>query len=677
MANLFSWRSKPWQEDAAKALRVLACEMITKAKSGHPGMPLGMADVMSVLYGYFVKHNPLNPSWINRDRVILSSGHGSAVLYAALHLAGYPISLEDLKQFRQLNSITPGHPEYGVTPGVEASSGPLGQGVANAVGMALAARTLASEFNRPHFNLIDHYVYVIAGDGCLMEGVSYEALSLAGTQRLERLILLYDSNGISIDGKVTKWFDEDVAKRFEAMHWRVIKVDGHNAKKIYAALKKAQQLASRPTIIICRTIIGKYSDLAGSEKVHGSPLSIASLEQLKTSLSWPYTAWQVPNSAKSFLDVTYTGAAAEKAWQQQFNRYQKKYPNLAKRLIKRLNLHNELEKICSTVNATVAKDATFKELANNGAATRQLSQVILAYYQKALGSALLGGSADLANSNLVFTKFSKPVNKTHPLGNYIYYGVREFGMAAIMNGIALYGGFIPFGSTFLVFIEYALAAVRMAAMMRLKVIYILTHDSFMVGEDGPTHQPVEHLTMLRSMPNLELWRPSGAVETLAAYQEAFLSPKVAALILSRQKIPALTHLKIDTRDVAKGGYILYECGEASKQIVLVATGSEVALSYQAAEVLTTKHHLAVRVVSIPCLERFRDQEADYQAAVLLNVNQRLIVEAGSSLGWRGLGAAVLGLDQFGKSAKAEDLVQHLGFSVECVVAAALEVARKL
>ena len=672
---MLEWEGERWLPEAADAVRVLSAEMITAAGSGHPGLPLGMAEVATVLWCYFLRHNPLNPDWVNRDRFVLSNGHGSAMLYALLHLSGYSLTVDDLRRFRQLNTKTPGHPEYGVTCGVEVTTGPLGQGVANAVGLALAERTLAASFNRPNFQIMDHFTYLFVGDGCLMEGVAYEAISLAGTQRLDKLIMFWDNNGISIDGEIEGWFDEDVAGRFRALHWRVLEVDGHNPEEIYRAIFTARNCrVGQPTLIACSTIIGRGTDYAGSCRIHGSPLGIDELAKLKMELDWHYPDWSVPRSVYDFWSARCGGSQLEREWHERFSAYADQYPQLATELIRRLHgrLPDDWYRVTEQL-VTEAGDWSSSE------ATRQFSWMVLEHYQASLPE-LLGGSADLTSSNLTHTTSSLDITGANPAGNYLHYGVREFAMMAIMNGLALHGGFIPYAGTFLVFVEYGLAAVRMAAIMRLRVIYVLTHDSIGVGEDGPTHQPIEQTVMLRSIPNLEVWRPASGLETAVAWQTAITrSVGPTALLLSRQSIPYIDGLNVGVEQIARGGYVLWRgvSESVSEEIVVIATGSEVEPAYRAARILVEQHRLTVRVVSMPSMERFEQQEECYKQAVLPPaLMRRVAVEAGSPISWYryvtypyGL---IIGLEDFGLSAPAKQLFTYFGFTAEKIAQSILK-----
>ena len=649
----------------ANAIRALSMDAVQQANSGHPGMPLGMADIAEVLWNDFLRHNPANPSWVNRDRFVLSNGHGSMLLYALLHLSGYDLSIDDLRDFRQLHSKTPGHPEYGYAPGIETTTGPLGQGIANAVGMALAERTWAAQFNRPDHKIVDHHTYVFLGDGCLMEGISHEVCSLAGTLGLGKLIALYDDNGISIDGAIAGWFADDTAQRFQAYGWHVIDdIDGHDATAVQQALQQAREVTDRPSLLCCKTVIGFGSpNKAGSEGAHGAPLGIDEITATRKQLDWPYEPFVIPNEIYSDWNKCDQGAVWESDWQQRFEAYREAYPELAAEFERRCA--GELpadwqQKSQAFINASADKGEAI--------ASRAASQNTLNAYAPVLPE-LFGGSADLTHSNNTVWQGSVAVNEQAD-GNYLYYGVREFGMAAIMNGMALYGGFIPYGGTFLVFSDYARNAIRMAAIMQQRSIMVLTHDSVGLGEDGPTHQPVEHLASLRLIPNVTVWRPCDAVESAVAWKAAIEHDSgPSCLVFSRQK---LTHQTRDDAQIAaieRGGYIVQDCAEAPQAIV-IATGSEVALAMQAAAQLNDKGY-QIRIVSMPSVNVFAAQDADYRESVLpSSISKRIVVEAGASAGWYqyvGLEGKVVGLDRFGESAPGDTVFAHLGFTVENVV----------
>lgn len=652
----------------ANAIRALSMDAIQKANSGHPGAPMGMADIAEVLWRHFLNHNPADPKWANRDRFVLSNGHGSMLLYSLLHLTGYNLSIEDIKNFRQLHSKTPGHPEYGYADGVETTTGPLGQGITNAVGMALAEKVLASQFNREGFDIVDHYTYVFMGDGCLMEGVSHEACSLAGTLKLGKLIAFWDDNGISIDGNTSGWFAEDTAARFAAYGWHVQKVDGHDSEAITKAIEEAQKVTDKPSIICCKTVIGFGSpNKQGTEKCHGSPLGDAEIALAKEKLGWNYGPFEVPAEVYEAWDAKKAGADKEQKWLDLFAAYQAKYPELAAEFQRRMK--HELPK-----NWAEKSEQYIQELQANPAkiASRKASQNALDAYSDVLPE-FLGGSADLAPSNLTFNRNSKSVTPDDASGNYIHYGVREFGMSAIMNGIYLHGGFIPYGATFLMFMEYAKNAVRMSSLMKLPVIYVFTHDSIGLGEDGPTHQPVEQISTLRLSLNLNTWRPCDQVESAVAWQQAIESETTpSALIFSRQNLAQMDRTPAQLANVKKGGYVLKE-GSATPDLIIIATGSEVELAMNTAAALEQEGR-KVRVVSMPCTEVFDKQSAEYKESVLpKSVTARMAIEAGVSDFWYkyvGLDGVILGLDSFGESAPAGELFKLFGFTVENAVAKA-------
>jgi len=646
----------------ANAIRALAMDAVQKANSGHPGMPMGMAEIAVALWDGHYRHNPANPGWMNRDRFLLSNGHGSMLHYALLHLSGYDLSMDDLRNFRQMHSKTPGHPEVGITPGVETTTGPLGQGIANSVGMALAEYLLAQEFNRPGFDVVDHYTYAFLGDGCLMEGISHEVASLAGTLRLNKLVWLYDDNGISIDGKVEGWFTDDTPKRFAAYGWNVIPdVDGHSVEAVDAAIAQAKQ-SDRPTLICCKTIIGKGSpNLQGGDKVHGAALGEKEVAAVREHLIWDAIPFDIPAPIYEAWDQKAKGAAVEAEWNTLFAGYRGEYPELASEFERRMKgeLPGQLE---ATLAAAIASTVEKKE----NIATRKASQNAIQALAPVLPE-FLGGSADLTGSNLTNWKESIPLRSGTP-GNHINYGVREFGMSAMMNGIALHGGYIPFGATFLTFSDYSRNALRMAALMKLRSLFVFTHDSIGLGEDGPTHQSVEHVSSLRLIPNLDNWRPCDTTESLVAWGEAVKRKDgPSTLIFSRQNLPYQERDALTIANIAKGGYVLRDV--ANPRAILIATGSEIELAVKAAETLAGQG-IAVRVVSMPSTDVFERQDAGYKAAVLGKGIPRVAIEAGVTDFWYkyvGLEGAVVGIDTFGESAPAPVLFKHFGFTVENVV----------
>ncbi|HYD79694.1 MAG TPA: transketolase [Paucimonas sp.] len=648
----------------ADAIRALAMDAVQKANSGHPGMPMGMAEIAVALWGKHYRHNPANPKWINRDRFIVSNGHGSMLHYALLHLTGYDLPMEELKNFRQLHSKTPGHPEVHITPGIETTTGPLGQGISNAVGMALAETLLAAEFNKPGFDIVDHYTYVFLGDGCLMEGISHETCSLAGTLRLKKLIALWDDNGISIDGHVEGWFTDDTPKRFEAYGWNVIRnVDGHSVEAVDAAIAQAKQ-SDRPTLICCKTQIGKGSpNKAGTHDVHGAALGDKEVAATRDALGWPHAPFEVPADVYAAWDAKAKGQGFESEWEALFKAYGERYPQEAGELLRRMKGElpgNFLEAVDAYVAACVEKKETI--------ATRKASQNAIQALAPVLPE-FLGGSADLTGSNLTNWKECVAVRANQP-GNHINYGVREFGMSAIMNGIALHGGYIPFGATFLTFSDYSRNAIRMAALMRIRSIFVFTHDSIGLGEDGPTHQSVEHVSSLRLIPNLENWRPCDTVEAAIGWKHAVARRHgPTTLIFSRQNLPFMERTPEQIVAINRGGYVLREAADA--KAVLIATGSEVELAVKSAEELS-KQGIPVRVVSMPCTDLFDAQDAAYKSAVLPKGLPRVAIEAGVTDFWYkyvGLEGAVVGIDTFGESAPAGVLFKHFGFTVDNVVAA--------
>ncbi len=656
----------PSRRERANAIRALSMDAVQKANSGHPGAPMGMADIAEVLWRDHLKHNPGNPQWADRDRFVLSNGHGSMLIYSLLHLTGYDLSIDDLQNFRQLHSKTPGHPEYGYTPGVETTTGPLGQGIANAVGFALAEKVLGAQFNREGHQIVDHRTYTFLGDGCMMEGISHEVCSLAGTLGLGKLTAFYDDNGISIDGEVEGWFTDDTPARIEAYGWQVIRnVDGHDAEEIQTAIETARSETGRPTLICCKTVIGFGSPgKQGKEECHGSPLGNDEIAATRAALGWKHGPFEIPADIYAEWDAKKAGAANEAEWNKRFAANAKKFPQLAAELKRRMA--GELpadfaEKAGAYVQEVASKGETI--------ASRKASQNAL----NALGPLLpefLGGSADLAGSNLTLWKGCKGVSAEDASGNYMYYGVREFGMCAIMNGVALHGGFIPYGATFLIFMEYARNAVRMAALMQQRVLYVFTHDSIGLGEDGPTHQPIEHLASLRYIPDNDVWRPCDAVESAVAWRAAIeRADGPSCLIFSRQNLPHQARSDAQVADIRRGGYVLKD-SVGAPEVILIATGSEVGLAMQAAEQLGD----GARVVSMPSTDVFDRQDAAYRDAVLPNAcRKRIAIEAGVRDFWRkyvGLDGAVIGIDTYGASAPAEKLYPHFGITVDAAVAAA-------
>ena len=659
----------------ANAIRALAMDAVQQAKSGHPGAPMGMADMAVALWGQHLQHNPANPQWANRDRFVLSNGHGSMLIYALLHLTGYALPIEELKNFRQLGSKTAGHPEVGHTPGVETTTGPLGQGITNAVGMALAEKLLAAEFNRDGHAIVDHHTYVFLGDGCLMEGISHEAFALAGAWKLNKLIALWDDNGISIDGQVTPWFGDDTPARFEAYGWNVIRaVDGHNTAAVSAAIAQAKQSGDKPTLICCKTSIGFGSpNRAGTAKAHGEPLGAEEIALTRAALGWSHGPFEIPAEVYADWDAKAAGAQREAAWNERFAAYSAAYPEQAAAFTRRMR--GELPANFAEIAAQIASQA-HDEAAT--VATRKASQLALEGLTAALPE-LLGGSADLTGSNLTNTK-STPALRVDDKGNvvktedgqigrHINYGVREFGMAAIMNGITLHGGYIPYGGTFMTFSDYSRNAIRMAALMRQRVIHVLTHDSIGLGEDGPTHQPIEHAASLRLIPGLDVWRPADTAETAVAWTLALAQAnRPTALLLSRQNLPYLAKSEAALDQIANGAYVLSEPEGGAAQAVIIATGSEVQLALQAQQLLAAEN-IRVRVVSMPSTSVFDRQSDEVQAAVLPDNIPRIAVEMGSSDGWWKYGvSAVVGIDRFGDSAPAPVLFEHFGFTAANVAA---------
>jgi transketolase len=653
----------------ANAIRMLSVDAVQKANSGHPGMPMGMADIAEVLWSDFLRHNPSNPNWMNRDRFILSNGHGSMLHYALLHLTGYELSIDDLKHFRQLHSKTPGHPEYGYAPGIETTTGPLGQGLANGVGMAIAEKVMAAEFNHNGLDIVDHYTYVFVGDGCLMEGISHEVASLAGTLKLGKLIVFYDDNGISIDGEVNGWFTDDTVKRFEAYHWHVIPdIDGHDPEVIHAAIEEARGFTQKPSLICCKTKIGFGSPkFEGTHQSHGSPLGDQEVAVVRKTLQWDHEPFLIPQEIYAQWDAKQLGASLEKEWQEKVQRFCKYNPVLAEEFLRRMNgkLPSDWDKRIETAIAKCHDESP------NSVATRKASENTLNALAPFLPE-LMGGSADLTGSNNTWTKLSRVVDGSASAGNYIHYGVREFGMFAIMNGIALHGGFIPYGGTFLTFVDYGRNALRLAAMMKQRVIFVLTHDSIGLGEDGPTHQPIEHAAMLRLTPNLKVWRPCDEIETMFAWKYAIEKEDApTCLLLTRQNLPSQERDKKMLPKISQGGYILKDC-EGQPEAIIIATGSEVSLAVAAAEFLTEKGH-RIRVVSMPSTSVFDDQPHRYQTSVLPpKVTARVAVEAASADFWYkyvGHEGRIVGLTSYGESAPAEDVYQALGITVTEVIKA--------
>ncbi len=655
----------------ANAIRMLSVDAIQKANSGHPGAPMGMADIAEVVWRRHLRHNPKNPQWFNRDRYVQSNGHGSMLIYALLHLTGYDLSMDDIRDFRQLHSRTPGHPEYGYTPGVETTTGPLGQGVANAVGMAIAEKALAAEFNKPGFNIVDHHTWLFLGDGCLMEGISHEACGLAGTLKLGNLIAIWDDNGISIDGHVEGWFAEDTAARFRAYGWHVIEgVDGHDPEEVDAAVREAKSVTDKPSLLCCKTIIGFGSpNKANSHDCHGSALGADEVALVRERLQWPYAPFEIPGEIYAAWDATEKGAQVQQEWDALFADYAKQWPELAAEFTRRMKGDlpaGWVENMQKYVHDLQSHPAAL--------ATRQVSQKCLNHFADMLPE-LMGGSADLSPSNL--TRHQKSVDFTgeNPAGNYISYGVREFGMSAIMNGLALHGGFIPYGGTFLMFMEYARNALRMAALMKIRSVFVYTHDTIGLGEDGPTHQPVEQLASLRLTPNMETWRGCDQVEVAVAWQQAIeRKDGPTSLVLTRQPLAQQPRTAAQLAEIARGGYVLSDC-DGQPEMILISAGSEIELVVSAAKALTEEGR-KVRVVSLPCTERFDNQDAAYKESVLPKaVRKRLAVEASIAGFWEryvGLNDKVIGMTSFGESAPANVLFKHFGFTPENVLAQARE-----
>lgn len=672
MSEAFRDFNPPVFKKLTSAIRALAMDAVQKANSGHPGMPMGMAEIAEVLWMHHLRHNPANPGWYDRDRFVLSNGHGSMLLYALLHLTGYDVSIEDIKNFRQLHSKTPGHPEYGYTPGVETTTGPLGQGITNAVGMALAEKILAAEFNRPGFEIVNHYTYVFLGDGCLMEGISHEACSLAGTLKLGKLICFYDDNGISIDGHVEGWFTDDTPKRFEAYGWHVVpNVDGHNAEAIQAAIEAAKKVQDKPTMICCKTIIGLGSpNKANTHDVHGAALGEEEIAAARPHIGWHYLPFEIPQDVYDAWDARAKGRALEDAWNGLFAEYSQKYPTEAAEFNRRMRgdlpagWSDHADSVISQINARAETIATRKASQN---AIEALAPLL---------PELVGGSADLTGSNLTKWSGSKGITGDSASGNYIYYGVREFGMSAIMNGLSLHGGIIPYGGTFLMFSEYARNALRMAALMKIRNIFVYTHDSIGLGEDGPTHQPVEQTATLRLIPNMDVWRPCDTVESAVAWVRAIERREgPTSLIFSRQNLAFQERDAMTIGLISKGGYILAEAANGKPQAIIIATGSEVALA-RAAQKELAKENIMVRVVSMPCTSVFDRQDRAYRDSVLPKGIRRVVVEAGVTDGWYkyvGCDGEIVGMNTFGESAPANKLFEHFGFTISNVVNAVKKV----
>jgi transketolase len=659
------------RRELANAIRALSMDAVQKAKSGHPGAPMGMADIAEVLWNDYLRHNPKNLNWPNRDRFVLSNGHGSMLLYSLLHLTGYDLSLEEIKDFRQLHSKTPGHPEYGDTPGVETTTGPLGQGISNAVGMAIAEKVLAATFNKRDVTIVDHHTYVFAGDGCLMEGISHEVCSLAGTLGLGKLIIFYDDNGISIDGDVKGWFTDDTPMRFRSYGWHVIEdVDGHDAPQVKSAIETAKSDATKPTLICCKTIIGWGApNKQGTASTHGAPLGEDEIKQAREQLAWKHEPFFIPDNIYKAWNAVEKGAQLEAQWQQKFKKYQEKYPDLAKEFLRRAA--GELPPSWQMESHKVIDNAVIEK---KTVATRKASELALDGYAKLLPE-LIGGSADLTGSNNTWWSGSKEISATDSAGNYIYYGVREFGMSAVNSGIALHGGFIPYSATFLVFSDYARNALRMAALMGLRSIFIYTHDSIGLGEDGPTHQAVEQLATLRYIPNMSVWRTADTVETMVAWKHAIeRTSGPTCLVFSRQSLPFIERNSKQVAQISKGGYVLQDCTQLP-ELILIATGSEVNIALGAVQQLNQQGK-QVRLISIPCTDVFDAQEDSYKESVLPNnVIKRLAIEAGVPDYWSkyvGLNGDTIGIATFGASAPGDVVMRHFGFTQENIVKQALK-----
>ena len=656
--------------EPTNALRFLSIDAVQQANSGHPGMPMGMAEIATSLWKNHLNHNPLNPYWFNRDRFVLSNGHGSMLLYSLLHLTGYDLSIEDLKDFRKLKSKTPGHPEYDLQYGIETTTGPLGQGIANAVGMAIAEKILAAQFNAPQEELIDHFTYAFLGDGCLMEGVSHEACSFAGTHNLGKLICFYDQNGISIDGEIENWFTDDSVKRFDRYGWQTIEVDGHNIDEINEAIISAKNEKQKPTMIFCRTTIGYGSPAkAGTAAAHGAPLGDEEILKTRQALGWNYKPFEVPESVYDFWNATKRGTEINNDWNKQIEAYKKDHPEKCDELLRRIsgNMPDNFDQIYTAFLDQCNID-------NSSMATRKASQVCLDFFVKELPE-LLGGSADLTPSNNTFSKFSSTFSNENPSGNHINYGVREFGMSAIMNGMVLHGGIKPYGATFLVFTDYARNAVRLSALMGLPNIFVYTHDSIALGEDGPTHQPVEHLVTLRSTPNLNSWRPADLVETAVAWKNAVTSENTpTCLIFSRQNTSPILRNDSQIKAIENGGYLLNDHDNAN--ITLIASGSELQLAIDAASSLEKEHGIIPNIVSMPCLDKFLQQNKEYQSSVIKEDLPALVIELSHPNSWYKIlnkSDKVLGIETFGESAPANILLEHFGFTTSNVV----EIAKSL
>lgn len=651
------------KEDLSNAIRFLSIDAVEKAKSGHPGAPMGMADIANVLWNNFLKHNPNNPNWINRDRFVLSNGHGSMLLYSLLHLTGYKLSIKDIQNFRQLHSKTPGHPELDMTPGVETTTGPLGQGLANAVGMAIAEKMLAEEFNKKNHQIIDHFTYVFVGDGCLMEGVSHEVCSLAGTLGLNKLIVIYDMNGISIDGDIKLWFTENIKQRFESYNWNVIdQVDGHNFDKITEAIENARKEGDKPTIICAETKIGYGSpNKEGTGSAHGAPLGSEEVDLTRKKLKWQHKPFYIPKTIYQEWDYRKKGNQLEKEWNEKYKSYEKEFPKESSELLRRLQ-----KKLPKNINSEILKLTNKK---NGSMATRKSSQVVLENIAKHIPE-LVGGSADLKDSNLVFWSDSKAITKKNFSGRYIYYGVREFGMSAITNGIFLHGGFRPYASTFLIFSEYAKNAIRMSALMKLPIIYVFTHDSIGLGEDGPTHQAVEQITSLRLIPGMCVWRPADLCETAVAWQSALEKKSgPTSIVLSRQTLPESPRTNTEKQFINKGGYTIYD-KHKNPDVIMIATGSELNITINAAEELS-KEKIKARVISMPCADIFLKQDRKYKENILpINFANILAIEAGVGDYWHqfvGRRGSTLSMTSFGLSAPGKDTMDFFGFTKNNII----------